>query len=179
MFYENLAWFCVLWICVLAARRLWRATHRPVAVAVSTSKRKTPRPLKPRTPQDCPACGRPHPAPLIGNIRKPGVLPWPERKSTRGKPKTLCTAGYACPRPECDYFGNTDSTFHAVVGDGKRGADGIQGLCCQACGQRFSSRRGTALYRLRTPAAHVALVLLAVNLGLTLADAHCSSVTPK
>jgi IS1 family transposase len=43
---------------------------------------------------------------------------------------------------------------------------------CQACGKRFSSRRGTALYRLRTPAAHVALVLLAVNLGLTLADAQ-------
>jgi IS1 family transposase len=40
----------------------------------------------------------------------------------------------------------------------------------QACHKRFSSRRGTALYRLRTPAAHVALVLLAVNLGLTIAD---------
>jgi len=30
---------------------------------------------------------------------------------------------------------------------------------------RFSGRRGTALYRLRTPAAKVALVLLAVNFG--------------
>lgn len=58
------------------------------------------------------------------------------------------------------------------MGDGKRGADSIQALRCQACGQRFSSRRGTALYRLRTPAAHVALVLLAVHLGLTIADAQ-------
>jgi hypothetical protein len=57
--------------------------------------------------------------------------------------------------------------YHALVGDGKRGADGIQWLCCQACGKRFSSRRGTALYRLRTPAAQV---LWAVNLGLTIAD---------
>ncbi len=71
--------------------------------------------------------------------------------------------GYACPQPECDYFGNTDPTFHVLVGDGRRGADGIQWLKCRACGQCFSSRRGTALYRLRPPAAQVAQVLLAVN----------------
>lgn len=170
MVYENLVWFCLLWLCVLVARRIWHTTHSPVAVAVATPKRKTPRPLKPRTPNDCPVCGRPHPTPLIGNNRKPGILPWPERKSARGRPKTICTAGYACPQPTCDYFGNTDCTYHALVGDGQRGADGIQWLKCQACGKRFSSRQGTALYRLRTPAAHVALVLLAVNLGLTIAD---------
>jgi len=121
--------------------------------------------------------------PIGGHVRKPGVLPWSERKSSRGKRKTICTAGYACPRPDCDYFGNTDSTFHALVGEGKRGADGIQWLRCQACGKRFSSWRGTALYRLRAPAAQVAQVLLAVNLGLTLADTawlfHHSEVTVR
>ena len=80
-----------------------------------------------------------------------------------------------------DYFGNTDPTFHALVGDGQRGADGIQGLKCQACGTRFSSRRGTALYRLRTPAAQVAQALLVINLGLSIADTallfHHSEVT--
>lgn len=172
MFYENLVWFGLPWLGVLAARRLRHATHPPVTVAVPSPKRKTPRPLRPRTPHDCPICGRPHPTPLVGNIRKPGIVPWRERKSQRGRPKTICTAGFACPNPDCDYHGNTDSTFHALVGDGKRGADSIQALRCQACGQRFSSRRGTALYRLRTPAAHVALVLLAVHLGLTIADAQ-------
>jgi IS1 family transposase/transposase-like protein len=170
MFYENLVWFCLLWLSVLVARRLWRATHPPTLAAVASPKRKTPRPLKPRTPNDCPVCGRPHPTPIAGNVRQPGVPPWCERKSQRGKPKTICTAGSACPNPKCDYHGNTDSTFHALVGDGKRGADGIQWLKCQACGKRFSSRRGTALYRLRTPAAQVAQVLLAVNLGLTISD---------
>jgi IS1 family transposase/transposase-like protein len=170
MFYENLVWFGLLWVCVLVVRRVWRATHPPIPVAVSSPKRKAPRPLKPRTPHDCPVCRRPHPTPVGGHVCKPGVLPWRERKSSRGKRKTICTAGYACPRAECDYFGNTDSTFHALVGEGKRGADGIQWLKCQACGKRFSSRRGTALYRLRTPAAQVAQVLLAVNLGLTIAD---------
>jgi hypothetical protein len=118
MLYENLVWFCLLWLCVLIARRLWHTTHPPVAVAVPSPKRKTPRPLKPtsassvepRTLHDCPVCGRPHSTSLIGNTRKPGVLLWSERKSTRGKPQTICTAGYACPRPECDYFGNSDDS---------------------------------------------------------------------
>jgi IS1 family transposase/transposase-like protein len=171
MFYETLAWFAVLWICVVILRRLWRTRRQPVWVSPAAPKRKTPRPLKPRTPDDCPVCGRPHPTPLWGHARKPGVLPWVERKSRRGKPKRICTAGRACPNPNCDYHGNTDPSFHALVGDGKRGADEIQYLKCQACGTRFSSRRGTALYRLRTPAAKVAQVLLAINLGLTLADA--------
>jgi transposase-like protein len=171
VFCENLTWFIALWMCVLVARRLWRAAHPSVPAAVSSPKRKTPRPLKPRTPKDCPVCGRPHPTPLVGNVRKPDVLPWCERKSARGKPKTICTAGYACPNPDCDYHGNTDSTFHALVGAGKRGADGIQWLKCQACRKRFSSRRDTALYRLRTPAAQVALTLLVIHLGLSIADA--------
>jgi len=170
MFYENLAWFTVLWVCVLVARRLWRVAHQPVLASASSPKRKAPRPLKPHTPNDCPVCRRPHPTPFGDHVRKPGVLPWCERKNPTGKHKTICTTGYACPYPDCDYFGNTDSTFHALVGNGKRGADGIQWLKCQACGKHFSSRRGTALYRLRTPAAQVAQALLAVNLGLTIAD---------
>jgi len=170
MFYENLAWFVALWIGVAILRCLWRTLRQPVCVSTAAPKPKTPRPLKPRTPHDCPVCGRPHPTPLVGNVRKPGVLPWRERKSARGKPKTICTAGHACPKPACDYHGSTDATFHALVGDGKRGPDDIQYFKCQACGTRFSSRRGTALYRLRTPATKVAQVLLAINLGLTIAD---------
>jgi hypothetical protein len=126
MFYENLVGFCALWLGVLAFRRLCCAAHQPILASVSSPKRKTPRPLKPRTPQDCPVCGRPHPTPLWGNPRQAGVLPWNERKSPRGKPKTICTAGHAYPNRDCDYYGNTDATFHALVGNGKRGADQIQ-----------------------------------------------------
>ncbi len=53
--------------------------------------------------QRCPVCGRPHPAPLGGHVRRLNVLSWKERKSSRGK----------------------------------RGADSIQGLKCQACGKRL------------------------------------------
>jgi hypothetical protein len=45
------------------------------------------------------------PDPLAGNVRKPGVRPWSERKSPRGRPKTICTAGQACPTPDGGYAG--------------------------------------------------------------------------
>ena len=72
MFYEHLAWFTVLWVSVLVARRLWRAAHQPASASVSSPKRKTPRP-RPHTPNDCPVCGRPHPTPLWGNPRQAGA----------------------------------------------------------------------------------------------------------
>jgi hypothetical protein len=146
MVYENLIWFCRLWISVLVARRLWRAIRLPASAVVSSPRRKAPRPLKPRSPHDCSMCGRPHPTPLMGNVRRPGVLPWRERKSLRGRRKTICTAGYACPNPECDYCGNTDSTFHTLVGHGQCGVDGIQELKCQACCKRFSRSNGSCTW---------------------------------
>jgi len=115
MFYEHLAGFTVLWVSLLIVRRLWRAAHPRVPASVSSSKRKMPLPLKPRTPTDCPVCGRPHPTSLWGNRRKAGVLSWSERKSPRSRRKTICTADHACPNPDCDYSGNTDATFHALV----------------------------------------------------------------
>ena len=129
---------------------------------------KEPRRLKPGSPRDCPVCRRPHPRPLWGHAHQPGVEPWIRRKSRRGKPKQICTAGHACPNPLCDYWGNTDPTFHALVGNGVR--QGIQQLKCQACRRRFSSRWGTALYGLHATAWEVGRVLLAVNLGLSMAD---------
>jgi len=127
-----------------------------------------PRPLKPRSPLECPVCCRPHPKSLWGHARQPSVEPWSTQKSPQGAPKQVCTAGHACPNPECDYWGNTDSTFHALVGNGLR--HGIQQFKCQACHKRFSSRWGTALYCLKATAWDVSRVLLAVNLGLSLAD---------
>jgi hypothetical protein len=42
---------------------------------------KEPRPLKPRSPLDCPVCRHPQPKPLWGHAHRPGALPWPQRKS--------------------------------------------------------------------------------------------------
>jgi hypothetical protein len=76
---------------------------------------------------------------------------WSEFRSSRGKPRTICTAGYACTNPRCGYHGNTDPTFHALVDDGKRGADGIQWLRCQACHHRFPRTPKTEMARTAAP----------------------------
>ena len=80
-------------------------------------------------------------------------------KSRRGAPKRIDTEGFACPNPQCRYFGNTDAHFHALVGDGKHGrAEPIQTFRCQACRTTFTARRNTPLYRLKTPSQKVAMV---------------------
>ena len=62
------------------------------------------------------------------------MLPWSEVKIRREAPKRISTEGFACPNPQCQYFGNTDAQFHALVGDGKHGrAESIQTFRCQAC----------------------------------------------
>jgi IS1 family transposase/transposase-like protein len=120
--------------------------------------------LRPRTPLDCPICRlsssgmRPAPAP---------VRPWCEVKSRRGAPKRVNTEGFACPNPQCSYFGITDAHVHALVGDGKHGrAERIQTFRCQACRTTFTSRRNTPLYRLKTPSNQIAMVLSALAEGL-------------
>jgi hypothetical protein len=149
--------------------------YQPVVLA------NEPRPLKPRPPQDCPVCRHPHPKLLWGHAQKPGLGPWSQQKSPRGKHQESCTAGHAGPNPACDYWGNTDPTFPALVGTGVR--SDIHQLKCQACGKRFSSRWGTALYRLQATARDISRVLLAVKLGRSRADVqrlfgHAARVLP-
>jgi len=95
------------------------------------------------------------------------VRPWREVKSRRGAPKRVNTDGFACPNPQCLYFGITDDHIHALVGDGKHGhAEQIQTFRCQACHTTFTARRHTPLYRLKTPSHQVAMVLSALAEGL-------------
>ena len=123
--------------------------------------------LRPRCPDDCPAC-RLGSTPSSGGGQLPApVRPWCEVKSRRGTPKRVNTAGFACPNRKCSYFGITDAHHHALVGDGKHGrAEPIQTFRCQACHSTFSARRNTPLYRLKTPSQQVAVVLSALAEGL-------------
>ena len=93
--------------------------------------------------------------------------PWPEVKSRRGAPKRIPTDGFACPNPQCSYFGISDVRVHALVGDGRHGqTERIQTFRCQACRTTFSARRSTPLYRLKTPSHQIAMVLSALAEGL-------------
>jgi IS1 family transposase/transposase-like protein len=161
----------LLVVCLLfSLALLWRLDWFPLRPSSSqgTAKRSTlPQLLKPRSPDDCPAC-RLTSTPSSGRGSASGpVQPWSEVKSRRGAPKRIPTEGFACPNRQCTYFGNIDAREHALVGDGKHGkAEHIQTFRCQACRTTFSARRDTPLYRLKTPSQKVAMVLSALAEGL-------------
>jgi transposase-like protein/IS1 family transposase len=147
----------------------WWRRWPPQVAAITASMQRL---LRPRTPDDCPACREQAP----GTTRAPRpcspVRPWHEVKSRRGKPKRIATAGFACPAPICPYYRITDAQVHALVGDGRHGKhERIQSFRCQACGTTFSARRHTALYRLKTPSDRIAEVLTALAEGLDVAAA--------
>ncbi len=162
--------FLLLVCLLLSLALLWRLgwfSLRPSSSRGRAKRSTLHRLLKPRCPDDCPACrlasspssaGGPEPAP---------VRPWREVKSRRGAPKRINTEGFACPNHQCQYFGITDAHIHALVGDGKHGrTEPIQTFRCQACRTTFTCRRNTPLYRLKTPSQQVAVVLSALAEGL-------------
>ena len=123
--------------------------------------------LKPRSPDDCPACRLGSPLSSDGGPAPAPVRPWREVKSRRGAPKRIDTEGFACPNKHCSYLGITDAQIHALVGDGTHGqAKRIQTFRCQACRTTFTARYHTPLYRLKTPSHQIAVVLAALAEGL-------------
>src|SRR6266540_4233988 len=85
-----LAWLIWAW-----HRRLYPPPH--TAAVTATVQRR----LKPRTPDDCPACRR-HTAPPAPSVPPPPpVTSWREIKSRRGAPKPIATQGFACPNRRC------------------------------------------------------------------------------
>ncbi len=154
---------CILLFLALLGRLCWFYL-RPFSRG-EVKRSRFPRLLKPRCPDDCPACRLAFPA---SSAKVPTLVrPWSEVKSRRGAPKRINTEGFACPNPQCAYFGSTDAQFHALVGDGKHGrAEPIQTFRCQACRTTFSARCDTPLYRLKTPSQQVAMVLSALAEGL-------------
>ena len=150
LFLVLLCLLAMIWILRLAMLRF----HTKAA-----PKLKTPRPLKPKTAEDCPFC-RAAKDKRDDPQAKQALKPWRVVKSRRGRKKTLSTQGHACPNPSCIYCGIVDERIHALVGYGRHGkTDRIQDLRCQACGRKVSVRWGTALYRLKTSSTKVALIL--------------------
>ena len=112
---QPMSLFFLMLFLVLLCTVCW--THpgpaRPRAAAKIRTK--LHRPLKPRCPHDCPACRLASTASSgSGQVPLP-VRPWREVKSRRGAPKRVNTEGFACPNPQCPYFGIIDSHIHAAV----------------------------------------------------------------
>jgi hypothetical protein len=153
---------CLLWIWLTRRSGHCEKTPEP-------EKPKRRRILRPRTPKDCAQCR----AEADREEEEPHqreVIPWSEIKSPRGRKKKIDTEGQACPNRDCDYFDIRDANIHALVGYGSHGKNEcIQDLFCQACKTKFTVRRDTPLYRLKTPAQRVGEVLSALAEGLDVA----------
>ncbi len=158
--------FCLLLSLALLWRHDW--LHLQPCSSRGGAKRGTlHRLLKPRSPDDCPACRLASPPSSGGGPAPAPVRPWREVKSRRGAPKRVSTEGFACPNRKCPYSGITDADIHALVGDGTHGhAERIQAFRCQACRTTFTARYHTPLYRLKTPSHQIAVVLSALAEGL-------------
>ena len=140
-------------------------TDRSRRVKSSTPK---PRQLKPKSEKDCPQCRDALSRGERVSDTCPHVpTPWNSVKGKGGKKKTIRTQGYFCSNPACAYYLITDETIHALVGDGSHGKyEDIQDLLCQGCHKKFTVRRHTVLYRLKTHSATVRLVLNLLALGI-------------
>ena len=163
---------CLLLTLALLCRLCWLYLQPSLSSGGAMGSR-AQRLLKPRTPDDCPAC-RACCTPSSGmRPTRASVRSWREVKSRRGAPKRINTEGYACPNRECLYFGITEAQIHALVGDGKHGrAERIQTFRCQACRTTFSARYHTPLYCLKTPSHQIAVVLAALAEGLDASTAE-------
>ena len=121
--------------------------------------------MKPKSERDCPFCVQEK-----GQCKspQPGMPePWSLRKGPGGPKKRQSTGGYFCPNPACEYFCITDENIHALVGYGSHGKQElIRDLKCQACGKKFTSRRSTILYRLKTHSGLVEKILWLLALGV-------------
>ena len=133
--------------------------------------------MQPKSEKDCPFCVAEK---IAGNQRGESCthlpVPWRQRKGRGGRKKRISTQGYACTNPSCDYYRIIDEQIHALIGYGGHGKDeNIQDFFCQCCKRKFSARRNTVLYCLKTSSRVVSLVLMLLALGVdisTLEEAY-------
>jgi IS1 family transposase len=125
------------------------------------------KPLKPKTPDDCLFCQAEKAYPPKKPQTQQMPRPWSEVRNRRGRKKGISTQGYACNNRKCDYYRIMDEKMHALVGYGHHGKnERIQDLICQGCGKKFSVRRDTVLYRLKSHSEKVALALALLAEGM-------------
>src|SRR5512135_3152930 len=162
------AFFALLFVA-LGWFHLWRSASTSCCPPAKT---KCPRqPLTPRPPTDCAACVASSSTVPVTTLTPP-VRPWREVKSSHGRPKSIDTDGYACDYEKCVYRGMTDARIHAWVGYGHHGKDhSIQDFYCAACEHKFSARRHTVLYRLKTQAQRVGEMLASLAEGMAVGAA--------
>jgi len=144
-------------------RRCW--IRRFLKKKKEAKQARKPRVMKPKSERDCPFCVREKAK------KKPSqpVIPvaWAQRKGRGGPKKRLSTQGFFYPNRACEYYGISDENIHALVGYGSHGKhEMIQDLKYQACQKKFTSRKHTILYRLKTQSGLVEKIMWLLALGV-------------
>jgi hypothetical protein len=114
---------------------------------------------------------------------------YPE-KSTRGRNKQITTLGFACPNPDCDYFGVTDQRLHAAlemenaVSTNTFSTGNAIWWRHIVASKRFSSRLHTPLYYLKTVENRIELVLMLLAEGCDISvlvrrSKHCEATITR
>jgi transposase-like protein len=134
---------------------------------VQDKKPRNAKPLKPKAPDDCLFCQAEQACPPKERQTRQTPRPWSEVRNRRGRKKGISTQGYACNHRKCVYYRIMDEKMHVLVGYGHHGKrEQIQDLNCQSCGKKFSVRRDTVLYRLKSHSEKVALALALLAEGM-------------
>jgi hypothetical protein len=137
-------------------RRVW--IRRMLAKRKNGKRTRKPQVMRPKSEKDCLFCV----AEKGKQAEKKAELPqaWSQRKGIGGRRKTLSTQGWFCPNEGCEYYQIAEETIHALERNGRHGKhEAIQDLKCQACGKKFTVRRNTVLYRLKTHSRVVEKIL--------------------
>ena len=99
--------------------------------------------------------------------QKKAIVAWNDRKGWGGRRKGISTEGYFCSNTGCEYFGVKGERIHALVGNGSHGKqEVIRDLKCQSCGKKFTVRKHTVLYRLKTHSGIVEKVMWLLAVGV-------------
>ncbi len=109
--------FLLVFFLLLSLALLWRLSWFHLQPSHSQAARRRTlvhRLLKPRSLDDCPACGLASSVSAGADPSPRPVRPWHEVKSRRGAPKHIDTEGFACPNQQCAYFGISDAHIHAA-----------------------------------------------------------------
>lgn len=121
--------------------------------------------LRPKSERDCGFCQADKRKRKSGEREKP--VAWAIRKGKGEPKKKIATGGYFCPNQACEYYGIREEGIHALVGYGTHGAhEVIRDFKCQACGKKFTARRNTILYRLKSHSELIVKVLWLMALGV-------------
>ena len=164
---EFLIWLLTVW-SIWFFLTIWRdISWRSEEEEKKKGKRRR---LKPQSPHDCDLCQQGFTLKTKPEPRQ--VTPWSKIKHPAGRKKRVNSEGKACPHRCCTYYGISDMYLHALVSNGWRGkSEKIRQWKCQACGCKFSDRRNTPMYRLKSASQFVAQVMTALAEGVDLSAA--------